>query len=357
MDQINQHLQQAQRDLRRTTNAVESTALSHSEKKTTPTSQHLSQMSHEGVELGLVLAGGEGEPLSQAVFAAGIAQIGSIFGIDYIGRKGEPPTADVLKVRLLWEMLRKRGWTDEQFAAGLDRFLASVRFATWTPADFFGGEEKAEGKVRVYPYSWYMEQLQANRLNSEAIGVYRVEGYDKPVWGWRHEVGDRLPEWEWRPAAPQLPAGNPRTQDNGSDTAQGVPTVNAAAGGELLDRMRLQAQLEAAKGEANRYRRDLLQLGRKMEQLAEANEQIQRAFDEYAIVACDREDVLSMDLLEREDRVTILEMALAAVLQALEEDREAARAGATAVDPELWTPEINRLHTVLDESDATERGA
>lgn len=343
MEQLSKHLQQASRSLQPTTSDGESTALSRSEERSGLISQHLSRMSDQGIDLALVVPS---EPLSPAVFAAGVAQIGSIFGVDYVGGKGAEPTPDVLKVRLLWEMLRKRSWTDADFAVALDRFLATVRFATWTPADFFGGNGDSDGvRPKVYPHSWYLAQVQANKMNAEAIGIYRVDGHNKPVWGWKHEVGAKLPVWEYHP-----PTGNPHTQDAPELAApkQGVPSVNAAAGGELLDRMRLQAQLEAAKGEASRYRRDLLQLGRQMEKLAEANEQIQRAFDQYASEACANEDTLSAELLAQEDRVTTLEMALAAVLVALEEDREAARIGEPQTDVEAWTPEINRLRAVLD---------
>jgi len=237
----------------------------------------ISSVPHRGVslsEVGIVKAGTL--PVSAQVFAAGIAQVGAIFGIDYIG-KGSEPTPDVLKVRVLWEMIRKRGWSDADFSAALERFIATVRFPTWTPADFIG--DVAGGTdVKVYPHSWYLEQVQANKMNAEAIGIYRVDGHNKPVWGWKHEVGAKLPVWEYHP-----PTGNPHTQDAPELAApkQGVPSVNAPASGELLDRMRLQSQLEAANREAGRYRRDLLDLGRQMERMAETNEQLRHAFDRY----------------------------------------------------------------------------
>lgn len=205
--------------------------------------QHLSRMSDQGIELSLVLPS---EPLSQAVFAAGVAKVGSIFGIDYVGRGGEP-TPDVLKVRMLWEMLRKRQWTDAEFTAALDRFLETVRFPTWTPADFFGAEKgsAAELRPKVYPHSWYLAQIHANKLNADAIGTYRIEGHDKPVWGWKHEIGDRLPVWDAVQQEPiaQLPPHH-----------VSHPPADVTRIATLRQSLQMEADLEAAQESLRRLR-------------------------------------------------------------------------------------------------------
>jgi len=280
----------------------------------------ISSVPHRGVslsEVGIVKAGTL--PVSAQVFAAGIAQVGAIFGVDYIG-KGSEPTPDVLKVRVLWEIIRKRGWSDADFSAALERFIATVRFPTWTPADFIG--DVAGGTdVKVYPHSWYLEQVGSNKLNSEAIGCYRLEGIDRPVWGWRHEVGDHLPAWEPK-AAPVMLAE--RVEERKPESGE-----VAAARAELLDTLKLQAKLEESQWDCARLRREL---DTARERLADR----------------------SREVAQLEARVVRLEMGLAAVLATLEDDRQAARAGAIQYDAEAWTPEINRLTLLLEESEETQ---
>ena len=188
MDRIDRQLQ--------TTNGGGTLAIGHSESRTTKILQHLSQMSSDGIELGLVLPSPEAPPLSPEIFAAGVAKMGMAFNVDYIGKDGAAPTGDSGRIRILWDMLCRRGWTDADFEVALDQFLERTKFANWALADFFGGETDAgNARPRVYPYSWYVKQVGIDRSNDTAIGGYRVEGYDKPVWGWRHEIRDALPEW------------------------------------------------------------------------------------------------------------------------------------------------------------------
>lgn len=268
---------------------------------------------HRGLslrEVGLTRSGAA--PVSAAVFAAGIAQVGAVFGIDYVG-KGEGITPDVAKVRLLWEMIRKRGWSDADFATALDRFLQTVKFPTWTPADFIGESGNAPD-VKVYPHSWYLDQIAVSRTNGEAIGCYQLEGYDRPVWGWRHEVGDHLPAWEAKAAPLQIAESatdHPPT-DDGAETRA-----------ELLDRLKLEAKVEALERENGRLKTEMESLRKRLSERASEKAWL-------------------------EQRVMRLEMGLAAVLATLEEDRQAARAGAMQYDAEAWTPEINRLTNLLE---------
>jgi hypothetical protein len=131
-------------------------------------------------------------------------------GIDvyeYAGRGGTQMTAeDVAEARtaisrwyeppgdvdwgIFVQMVMNAGWTHERFQATLLTFFQSKVYPKWKPADFF-----TLGSPRVYPHSWYTEQILKSKANAALIGQYIVPGYSKPMFGWRHEVGTLLAPW------------------------------------------------------------------------------------------------------------------------------------------------------------------
>jgi len=80
------------------------------------------------------------------------------------------------------------GMTGQEFRARIDRLVKTQKFPTWTPADFF-----EQNTPKLHPYSWFVERIAENRANKDAIAGYRVAGYNKPLFGWKCEVGDLLP--------------------------------------------------------------------------------------------------------------------------------------------------------------------
>jgi hypothetical protein len=142
------------------------------------------------------------EPLlSDRVFAEGMVRVGQNFGINSAGRDPETGrwTNDAEKARLLQAQLRTLGWTDGDFLTALQDFLLRCEFRTWTIAEFL-----KSARPKVYPYSWYLEQVREGK--DDQVGRYRAPGIEKPVFGWKHEVGDRLPVFTPAVVAKELPA-------------------------------------------------------------------------------------------------------------------------------------------------------
>lgn len=98
-----------------------------------------------------------------------------------------PDSTEFAIAKMLFDMAVEDGYSSDEFRKALTRFLKANRWPTWTPADFFLAE-----RPKVYPYSWVMEQLPADR---EAIEGYEVPGVPVAMWGFKHEVGDSLKVW------------------------------------------------------------------------------------------------------------------------------------------------------------------
>lgn len=97
-------------------------------------------------------------------------------------------TPDSLKVRTLFETIKKLGLSAGQFDHLLTRFLATARFPTWAIGEFLQDVEPP----KVYPYSWYLRQIEENKWNNDAIACYLLPD-GSHAWGWKHEIGRRLP--------------------------------------------------------------------------------------------------------------------------------------------------------------------
>jgi hypothetical protein len=85
---------------------------------------------------------------------------------------------------LLVDMIREDGWTEERFQRTLKWFLKNKPFPAWTVADWFSFS------VKVYPYSWYLEQVSKNGGGvNKQIETYRING----VTVFRYADGQELP--------------------------------------------------------------------------------------------------------------------------------------------------------------------
>lgn len=136
------------------------------------------------------------------------------------------------------------GWTKPEFRRRLDTFLRTQKFLTWTVADFFECS-----RAHVYPYSWYCQQVApptGTAANEPLIGKYRIPGVDKPVFGWKAEVGDRLAVWEPENVAPQLP---PPRESLSAETQTMIEVTR--------ENLRLRADLEDANSQISALTRSL----------------------------------------------------------------------------------------------------
>ncbi|MBL7986472.1 MAG: hypothetical protein JNJ94_00230 [Chlorobi bacterium] len=298
-----------------------------------------------GLELSLVLGQ---ELVSEATFTGAMKRLGLSLGVDYT-TKAEGATNDQAKALVLWERVRKLGWSNEEFEEAFEPFINRTKFPSWATADFISGYSPP----KIYPYSWYQDRVKESRSNADAIGCYRVEGHPKPVWGWKHEVRDLLPEWTTpmllgSPQEEQSEKGEGREVDVTSFVRNLKDYVRAdelqvKVGRVQSELERVEAQRDNAIAERELLRREVATLQRALE-TARAN---RRRLEEEI------KEMETSPVEELEKRILDLEMALAAVLHALEEDREAARIGEPQTDVEAWTPEINRLRAVLDPQEAT----
>lgn len=213
-------------------------------------------------------------PITPAVWREGIARIGANFGVNYIAKDARGnPTADHAKALTLLEELRRKGWTDGDFATALDPFLMTCKFPTWTIADFMTERPK------VYPWSWYNERTPAER---ELIGAYALDGHTKPVFGWRHEVGDRLPVWVAPPQIRELAAApEPMTPEVSAELALAKLAISQGLARDLNKDLTREQQ-------ANKHLRaavDLLKL-----EVAEKNAEIERLKEEIEQLWREREE-------------------------------------------------------------------
>lgn len=284
MELLNQHLQQVSKNLSAATKAGSSTDVALSAPQPSKASQILWAMTEQGVSLTTILAAlavdnpaatSAPEPsyegldekevkaartawlcrpdarLHSLTFAVGMAEIGSNWGIDYsaVDPDTNEPTADKVKALALWDILRADGWTNQQFKDQQRWFVKRVKFPNWSIAEFFGESGNgADSTARVYPHSWYLTQIQANKLNAQAIGTYRVEGYDKPVWGWKHEVGSKLPAWS--PATPEPPRPEPPRPELPPLSEGATETITS-----VRRALELSARLEEAEEALHRMRK------------------------------------------------------------------------------------------------------
>lgn len=101
------------------------------------------------------------EPLTAKAFADARAVLQANYGTEYSDEK----------MALLFDLLRDDEWSNERFMRTLKWFMKSKPFPSWTVADWFAYS------VKVFPYSWYVEQCTKGR--SAEIEAYVL--HDKTV--------------------------------------------------------------------------------------------------------------------------------------------------------------------------------
>ncbi len=132
----------------------------------------------EGIELHTVIASDD-EPLSER----DLAETRQVIEEWY------EPMSDV-GFKVFASMILRKGWGKRRLQDAVYRFLEH-RYPRWTPGDFVGSEP------RLYPLEWYRERIRESPENARRIGWYRAEGCEIPLCGWREEVADVLPAWEF----------------------------------------------------------------------------------------------------------------------------------------------------------------
>ncbi len=83
------------------------------------------------------------------------------------------------KVAMLFEMIQEDNWTSERLKRTVKWFLKNKKFPNWTIADWF------EFGIKLYPYSWYKEQLSKG-IKHEEMEAYRING--KILWKMKDDL-------------------------------------------------------------------------------------------------------------------------------------------------------------------------
>lgn len=123
----------------------------------------------------------DGPPVSESTLVKSKIILEQNFGTEYSAEKW----------RMLAALIDEEGWTEERFQRTFKWFLKNKRFPAWTIADWF------DYGVRIYPYTWYLEQVHKN---GAAVNK-QIEVYDlgNGVVGYRYADGETLPFPKWSP--------------------------------------------------------------------------------------------------------------------------------------------------------------
>lgn len=177
------------------------------------------------------------------------------YSTDYVNVQDGRPTPDQVKWRELCQQVQRLEWTEEDFLRRVDTFIAENPWQSWKVAEFLTGA----ALPKVYPHTWYLARCAEDRGNAEAIGCYQLPEREKPVFGWKHEIGTQLPAWqppkENAPAA-LLPASAPEPPSAGPSMA----TV-------LKENLKLQCRVEELERTLDRLKKEMQTL--RQERLAD----------------------------------------------------------------------------------------
>lgn len=102
---------------------------------------------------------------------------------------GDEPSIDHARCCQVFDLAREAGYTVTEFRKLVRTFLATNPYPSFSPANLLNA-----ARVKVYPYAWYLDRINDNRANADAIGAYDVGGV--AVYGYKHEVGAKLPVWQ-----------------------------------------------------------------------------------------------------------------------------------------------------------------
>lgn len=97
-------------------------------------------------------------------------------------------STDHHRAKMIFQMACEQDWRSDEWTRHLRSFIQRFEWATFTPAEFFKG-----GRVGLHDYLWYCKRIEESPANAGLIGAYRVPGRAKPMYGWKADVGDRLP--------------------------------------------------------------------------------------------------------------------------------------------------------------------
>lgn len=127
-------------------------------------------------------------PVGEEDFDHLLSTLTAAYGTSY----HDENSVEYMRAEMVYQQAAEDRWSGPDFRKRIKAFIKANKWPTWTPADFFAGD-----RPKVWNHTWYVEQITApngNRGNIPMLAAYRVPGTEKPVWGWRHEVGDALPE-------------------------------------------------------------------------------------------------------------------------------------------------------------------
>lgn len=220
---IGDHLQALERSLAPTTSDAESSAALRSTSRTTSDLQKHSGASETALRTArriTELVSPE-QLVDEQTFIKWVPRFSANFGTNYAGvfppSDGRPaaPTADAVKMRMVYEQMVRLGWSNEMFEERAAEFLAECKWPTWTIAEFFEGDAQP---VQLHPYSWYVAQAKELASNAGDIACY-LDDQGRKGWGWIHELEGRLvrapQERGWRVEAlpePEEPSEELREQ-------------------------------------------------------------------------------------------------------------------------------------------------
>lgn len=114
-------------------------------------------------------------PVGESTFTKAVAILQANFGTSYSPEK----------IATLFDLIDDDGWSEERFKRTFKWFIKNKPFPAWTVADWFAYS------VKVYPYSWYLEQVAKNgREVNGQIDTYKL---DDGTLVFRYRDSDELP--------------------------------------------------------------------------------------------------------------------------------------------------------------------
>jgi len=114
-------------------------------------------------------------PVSVDTFKKARAILEASFGKEYSDAK----------MAVFFDLIRDEAWSEVKFNRTLKWFLKNVPFPEWSIANWF------QYAVKLYPYSWYLEQVVKNGASvNKQIETYRLPD---GVIGFRYADGQELP--------------------------------------------------------------------------------------------------------------------------------------------------------------------
>lgn len=96
--------------------------------------------------------------VSTETFAKSMAILQANFGAEFNRER----------VSVLFDLIRKDGWSETRFTAVVEWFLKNKRFPTWTIADWY------DYGIKVYPEAWYRKRCTESYNPLPHLDRYRL---------------------------------------------------------------------------------------------------------------------------------------------------------------------------------------